>query len=550
MRQLADRLKSLTLSEANCLLEEICGIVTFFEADEDKQRFADRYSDGDSLVCEDRVCYGDWQTPETLAEGVCRKFKNLFGSPDIIVEPTCGRGNFVLAALEIFPTAKEIHTIEINKTYTDELKIRILERFLYSGCRSNTKLYINTGNFFDFDLESLKTRFAGRKVAIIGNPPWVTNSRLGAEDSDNLPVKRNTDKRRGIEAITGKSNFDISESVTLRILELVAGENCGIALLLKNSVIRNLVIRQFSPGLGVSMFRQEEIDAKKEFGVSVSASCMFASVGLTNALCCQVMDFYSGHLRQTYGWCGTRFVADVDSYCSVESFDGVSPYEWRSGVKHDCSAVMELEEKGGMLINGLGEVVDIENLFVYPLLKSSDIGKYTDKIRKYVIITQRFVGEDTRLIAERAPLTYRYLVDHFSYFDKRKSSIYKGKKSFSIFGIGEYSFRPYKIVVSSLYRDVEFRMIEPVNGKPVMVDDTCYQIGFDSKEECAETFNLLNSKEVKSLINALVFRDSKRVVTRELLKRIDLDKIAAKYDTSYLVRYRKEYSAPVQGTLF
>ncbi len=550
MRQLADRLKSLTLSEANCLLEEICGIVTFFETDKDKQRFANKYSEGDSLVCEDRLCYGDWQTPETLAESVCRKFKNLFGSPDIIVEPTCGKGNFVLAALEIFQTAKEIHTIEINKTYTDELKTRILERFLYSGCRSNTKLYINTGNFFDFDFESLKTRFAGRKVAIIGNPPWVTNSRLGAEDSDNLPVKRNTDKLRGIEAITGKSNFDISESVTLRILELVAGENCGIALLLKNSVIRNLVVRQFSTGLGVSKFIQEEIDAKKEFGVSVSASCMFASVGLTNALCCQVTDFYSGHLRQTYGWCGKRFVADVDSYCSVESFDGVSPYEWRSGVKHDCSAVMELEEKDEVLINGLGEVADIERMFVYPLLKSSDISKHSDKIRKYVIITQRFVGEDTLLIAEKAPLTYRYLRDHISYFNKRKSSIYKGKKSFSIFGIGEYSFRPYKIVVSSLYRDVEFRMIEPVNGKPVMVDDTCYQIGFDSREECAETFNLLNSKEVKSLIDALVFRDSKRVVTRDLLKRIDLDKIAAKYDTSYLVRYRKEHLAPVQGTLF
>ena len=122
------------------------------------------------------------------------------------------------------------------------------------------------------------------------------------------------------------------------------------------------------------------------------------------------------------------------------------------------------------------------------------------------------------------PLAYDYLSKHLEYFVKRRSSIYKGKDPFSIFGIGDYSFKPYKVVVSSLYKDIQFRLVTPCNGKSVMVDDTCYQYGCDSYEEALAVAQALNGEEIQTLIRALTFNDAKRVVTKSLLMRLDLDR--------------------------
>ncbi|MDE6582573.1 MAG: hypothetical protein K2K47_08625, partial [Duncaniella sp.] len=80
----------------------------------------------------------------------------------------------------------------------------------------------------------------------------------------------------------------------------------------------------------------------------------------------------------------------------------------------------------------------------------------------------------------------------------------------------------YKIVVSSLYKNIKFVLVSPYNDQPVMVDDTCYQLDFDSLEEATLIFNALNSIEIHSLLQSLVFKDAKRVVTKSLLMRLDL----------------------------
>jgi len=54
-----------------------------------------------------KVEYGDFQTPIELAEQVCKKLVELGVKPDIIIEPTCGIGNFVEAASSCFESAKK-----------------------------------------------------------------------------------------------------------------------------------------------------------------------------------------------------------------------------------------------------------------------------------------------------------------------------------------------------------------------------------------------------------------------------------------------------------
>ena len=56
-----------------------------------------------------RENYGDWQTNYEFAKSVCLYLKNRGIVPDIVVEPTCGVGNFLAAAIDVFETVKKVY---------------------------------------------------------------------------------------------------------------------------------------------------------------------------------------------------------------------------------------------------------------------------------------------------------------------------------------------------------------------------------------------------------------------------------------------------------
>ncbi len=64
--------------------------------------------------------YGDFQTPVELARKVVEVLKQNHGiDPDIIIEPTCGKGEFIIASYEGFKKSN-ILGFEINPEYVDE----------------------------------------------------------------------------------------------------------------------------------------------------------------------------------------------------------------------------------------------------------------------------------------------------------------------------------------------------------------------------------------------------------------------------------------------
>jgi hypothetical protein len=192
---------------------------------------------------------------------------------------------------------------------------------------------------------------------------------------------------------------------------------------------------------------------------------------------------------------------------------------------------MEFDIIDSSLVNGYGKTVDIEDDLLYPLLKSSDIANETIKIRKKVLVTQKRVSEETGYIQRKYPKTWQYLNDHTNDFIKRKSSIYKNKPNFSIFSIGAYSFYPFKIAISGLYKKINFKMLYPIGGKSVMVDDTCNFISCRKKSEAYIVFSLLTDEKTRLFLESIIFWDSKRPITTEILNSVDLKKIA---DENYL----------------
>lgn len=177
-----------------------------------------------------KVEYGDFQTPIELADQVCKKLVELGVKPDIIIEPTCGIGNFVEAASSCFESAKKILGIELNLDYFRQIIEE--EKFLH-----DQRIEIKCEDFFQVDWLSLIGE-SNEEILVLGNLPWVTNSQQGSIGGINLPKKSNFQNHTGLDAITGKSNFDISEWMLIQFVKYLQKHNSYLAVLCKTSVSR------------------------------------------------------------------------------------------------------------------------------------------------------------------------------------------------------------------------------------------------------------------------------------------------------------------------
>ena len=510
----------------NRLLKEESVIIDFFVKEYDYFHLKQKVETSQSLVCESQAEYGDYQTNKQLAKAICNHLRNKNINPQVLIEPTCGKGSFILSAIQVFNSLQQIFGIEIQEKYLWQLKFELLEYFLKNPTVNRPEIHLYHHNIFDFNFQEIKRQIKARQLLVIGNPPWVTNSTLSTLNSKNLPTKTNFKQAKGIEAITGKGNFDIGEFISLKMLDLFSKENGNFAFLIKNSVIKNILYEQKRNQYSISNIEKHTVNAQKEFGAAVDASLFVCKFNSLPEFTAKEFDFYTSQLRVTLGWVNNKFASDTEKYKKYQHFDGICPYEWRQGIKHDCAKVMEFERIDGGFRNALGEEFELEEDLIYGILKSSDLKVDTiDTSRKYTIVTQKKIGQDTKPVLDKLPKTKAYLERHKDYFLQRKSSIYNGKPMYSIFGVGDYSFKPYKIAISGLYKQTLFTLVKP-NGTALLLDDTCYFIGFNTHEEAKIVQTELNKPEVQEFIESFMFIDAKRAITKDLLMRIDLDSVA------------------------
>lgn len=467
---------------------------------------------------EQKAEFGDFQTPRDLARQACSLLARLGLRPSCILEPNCGKGSFVLAAIEHFPSAKDIVGVEINREYVNTARSAVTK-----VAPSGINIRIINEDFFKVQWKSILESLPD-PLLVIGNPPWVTNAELGILGSSNLPVKSNFQNRRGFDAITGKSNFDISEWMLIRELEWIKARQATLAMLCKTAVARKVLYHAWENGLQLKQSDIYLIDAAKHFGAAVDACLLVVMTSLDNGnFDCQVHESLEAESSiNVFGYREKRLVSNVTAFDRWKHLAGEGHYKWRSGIKHDCSKLMELREENGRYRNGLGELVELEADYLYPMLKSSEVAKGNDlQPSRWMLVTQHHIGENTRHIQILAPKTWHYLLKHAQLLDKRSSSIYRNRPRFSVFGVGDYSFIQWKVAISGLYKKLHFRVVGPFKNKPVVLDDTCYFIACKSRKEAFFLAQLLNSEIAKNFFSAFIFWDEKRPITLGLLSRLD-----------------------------
>ena len=461
--------------------------------------------------------FGDFQTSPELAHRVCNLLAKHELSPGSIVEPTCGKGSFLLASENIFRKCDVMLGYEINPEYVQSAESTV------------KKSIVHQEDFFAKDWPATLNELP-EPILVVGNPPWVTNSTVGAISGKNLPAKSNFQGFSGFDAITGKSNFDISEWMLMHLLAWLSGRVAVLAMLCKTVVARKVLHHAWNGNLQIRESATYAIDALDHFGAAVDACLLvcFLEPDSSSRECDVYTCLDASAPDSAFALRGDRLVADLDSYDSYGHYCGTSPFKWRSGIKHDCSRIMELRtaQETDMYINGFGEVVKLESDFLYPMLKSSELVK-GDTPSRYMLVTQKKVGEDTAGISDRAPLTWHYLESHGEILDSRSSSIYRNRPRFSMFGIGEYSFAHWKVAISGFYKRLVFRCVAPIDGKPVVLDDTCYFLPCQSEDEARELAALLNAEKARGFFKSFVFWDAKRPITAALLSSLDLDRLAA-----------------------
>lgn len=567
--------------------------------------------------------FGDYQTPETFALRVCRYLKDIKSlDPSAVLEPTCGLGNLISAAKEVF-SAQEYVGIELNPDYAQQCQLKLSDAT------------VHVGNIFEMHTADLISH--RKQILVLGNPPWVMTDTLSTLNSSNIPDKINLKNLKGIEAITGSGTFDICESIILKLINEFMGTNTIIAMLCKSTVARNVFIELKRNHVPFSECELCEFTTRPVFHVQAQAclltiSLIAAATAQTDAPCSvaaapeaattatvssaatatataatasttvaasvappdyavlrdlddaqakitAVMIYKNGKLSKapasvvvealagataasmasaadaaaaevattSMGKGTKKLVSSPRAYSgsarapnaqreAVEDFEGVSCFEWRQGVKHDCSKIMELcKDENGAYINGLNEQVDIEPDLVFPLIKSSMFkSPIVSSFSRYVIVTQRKVRESTEHLQHDVPKTYAYLQEHLEYFMRRKSSVYKDAPAFSMFGVGEYSYYRYKVGISGFYKNPLFSVLMADDGRPVMTDDTSYFICMDSFDDAYTAMLLLNSIRVQAFLKSIAFVDAKRPYTKKVLSRIDFSKIVAAHSLADL----------------
>lgn len=137
-----------------------------------------------------------------------------------------------------------------------------------------------------------------------------------------------------MEALTGASNFDICESMILKMISVLSGTRSTIAMLCKTSVARNIFVEMKRSQIPFHSCDIFEFNAKKVFGINANACLLLIDLNDRSVSpdYCEVYSFDKPEkLINKIFYRDGKLQNQAIRYCY--DFSGESCLEWRQGVK-------------------------------------------------------------------------------------------------------------------------------------------------------------------------------------------------------------------------
>jgi hypothetical protein len=177
---------------------------------------------------------------------------------------------------------------------------------------------------------------------------------------------------------------------------------------------------------------------------------------------------------------------------------GTCEHDIRHGVKDDARAVYSIDRS---------QVDELEHDHVYPYIDSKHVVKYGLFGHDLRLVPMRTANEDNEAeLRETCPRTYRYLTSNRQPLDDRSSAWLERGPFYTVFGLGEYTWAPYKVVWCRLGFKPAFAVVstvgdEDVGEKMVVPGDHFMFIPTDNRDEAHFLCGLLNSSiYLKSMV--------------------------------------------------
>jgi 16S rRNA A1518/A1519 N6-dimethyltransferase RsmA/KsgA/DIM1 with predicted DNA glycosylase/AP lyase activity len=194
----------------------------------------------------------EYQTPLFFTDTVCDYLKKLEINPTIIIDPTCGIGNFLKSAARVFHY-KQIYGIEIDKE-----KLNLVDNSI-----KNINL-INEDIFkFNFNMINKNDSYL-----ILGNLPWSANVKISELNSKN--IKTDTPYIN----IPKTNNFDISKEIILKIIDEFKNTKTTIAFICKRKVSKKVFKEVIKNNISYNFVKQINFSYSKYFKLEDEA-CLF-----------------------------------------------------------------------------------------------------------------------------------------------------------------------------------------------------------------------------------------------------------------------------------
>lgn len=380
---------------------------------------------------------------------------------------------------------------------------------------------------------------------LVGNPPWITWDRL-SEDLKSQLRERYVDNlgllpHEGASARLGHSNDDLSIPFVWICIHRYLREGGQASFVMKRDLLTGpagSVLRRLRVGdRPLSVTRIHDFAGLRPFGEQVGADAAIYTiradtdpsfpVGTTAWTGDGDVDFSTlaavgGSLSQTET---TVSPLDPEDRTSAwirgdieRSALGTGAHEIRHGVKDDAEAVFSVDRS---------RLDELDDGLVYPYIKSRHVVKYGLFGHELRLVPVRKANEDNEsLLHEQYPATYEYLDSHRDQLAARSSSWLDDGPFYNIFGVGEYTWAPYKVVWCRLGFKPHFAVVSTVEdpdlGERLVVPGDHYMfIGTDDEREAHALCALLNSAVYQKSLQGIA-SEGKSSLSKAVISELEL----------------------------